>query len=123
MHKLVAIDCPSARGWHNAQALTLRYACLSCVNDRLCNAGAECSRGETVTDILVIDDNDEFRDTLRAIPEGGGYTVHEARDVRQPSGSHSASPEARDLTVRTFGECWNTTMLSPGRSAPVVKTA
>src|SRR5467141_1744370 len=30
------------------------------------NAGAECSGGETVADILVIDDDDDLRDTLRA---------------------------------------------------------
>ena len=36
-----------------------------------------------MTEIVVIDDNDEFRDTLRAILESGGYTVYEARDGRE----------------------------------------
>jgi DNA-binding NtrC family response regulator len=32
-----------------------------------------------MADILVIDDDDDLRDTLRAILERGGYTVQEAR--------------------------------------------
>src|SRR5882724_7053381 len=44
------------------------------------NAGAECSGGETVADILVIDDDDDLRDTLRAMLEGAGHTVFDARN-------------------------------------------
>jgi PleD family two-component response regulator len=47
------------------------------------NAGAECSGGEAVADILAIDDDDDLRDTLRAILEKGGHTVHEARNGRE----------------------------------------
>jgi uncharacterized membrane protein len=44
------------------------------------------------------------------------------REVRQPWGVHSASPEPHDFAARTFGECWNTTMRSPELREPVVKT-
>jgi two-component system, chemotaxis family, chemotaxis protein CheY len=40
--------------------------------------GAESREGESVTDILVIDDDDEIRRILRTILEGVGYEVYEA---------------------------------------------
>ena len=33
-----------------------------------------------MADILVIDDDDDLRDTLRAMLEGAGHTVYEARN-------------------------------------------
>ena len=36
-----------------------------------------------MADILVIDDDDDLRDTLRAMLERGGYTVHEARNGQE----------------------------------------
>jgi len=57
-------------------------------------AGAERSGGETVADMLVIDDNDDLRDTLRAILERAGYTVHEARNGREGCACCQAQPVA-----------------------------
>jgi len=45
-----------------------------------------------VADILVIDDNDELRGTLREILEGGGYEVHEARNGREGVACCQAQP-------------------------------
>jgi len=51
-----------------------------------------------VADILVIDDNDDLRDTLRAILERVGYTVHEARNGREGFACCQAQPVALVIT-------------------------
>ena len=49
-------------------------------------------------DILVIDDDDDLRDTLRAILERAGYTVHEARNGREGCACCQAQPIALVIT-------------------------
>ena len=51
-----------------------------------------------MADILVIDDNDDLRDTLRAILERAGYTVHEARNGREGFACCQAQPVALVMT-------------------------
>jgi len=51
-----------------------------------------------MVDILVIDDDDALRDTLRAILEEGGYTVHEARHGREGVACCQARPIALVIT-------------------------
>ncbi len=51
-----------------------------------------------MADILVIDDDDELRDTLRAILEAAGYTMHEARNGREGIACCQAYPIAMVLT-------------------------
>ena len=51
-----------------------------------------------MADILVIDDDDDLRDTLRAILERAGYTVHEARNGREGCAYCQAQPVALVIT-------------------------
>ena len=47
-----------------------------------------------MADMLVIDDNDDLRDTLRATLERVGYTVYEARNGREGCACCQAQPVA-----------------------------
>ena len=51
-----------------------------------------------MADILVIDDDDDLRDTLRAMLERGGYTVHEARNGREGVACYQARSIALVIT-------------------------
>ena len=51
-----------------------------------------------MADMLVIDDNDDLRDTLRATLERAGYTVYEARNGREGFACCQAQPVALVMT-------------------------
>src|SRR5882672_7781019 len=97
-----SLTCPpQMSAWRQSSRRCLSYGVGSTLGSRLSQrrrTSAKRSGGETVADILVIDDDDELRDTLRAILEAAGYTMHEARNGREGIACCQAYPIAMVLT-------------------------
>ena len=92
---------PQMSAWRQSSRRCLSYGVGYTLGSRLSQrrrTSAKRSGGETVADILVIDDDDELRDTLRAILEAAGDTMHEARNGREGIACCQAYPLAMVLT-------------------------
>ena len=92
---------PPMSAWRQSSRRCLSYGVGSTLGSRLSQrrrTSAKRNGGETVADILVIDDDDELRDTLRAILEAAGDTMHEARNGREGIACCQAYPIAMVLT-------------------------